>query len=388
MSLDLDLDVDRLARRREFHERLRAMHLSEGFSYDDDGKFQTRPYWPLEPVNGVKPHLWRWSEVREIVRESGDLVGLGRGETSYDRRVVALTNPGLGGERALTTTLFGDIQLIRPGEGAPCHRHTPAAARFIFEGRGWTSVEGERASLRPGDVVFTGSHTWHDHANDGDTDLLFLDILDIPLLQYLGASVWEFDYESVTGTEDDCHQPVQVTDHRHDLFTGSGLRPRFATRFERDPRNFGVHKWDRVKPALQAMRDEPGSPYDGIVVEFTDTTTNGPVGRTMSIYSQMLRPGERTRAHRHTSATIFVGVEGRGRTIVDGQAYDWGPADLFVVPSWAWHEHQNLGEGDAFLHSINDASLLAKLGLWREQRRLADGSVRDSGWSSSPLADF
>lgn len=369
------LQVDR---RREFHERLRALHLSEGFSYDDDGKFQTRPYWPLEPVNGVRPHLWRWSEVREVVRESAQLVGLGRGETSYDRRVVALTNPGLGGERALTTTLFGDIQLIQPGEGAPCHRHTPSAARFLFEGRGWTTVEGERATLRPGDVVFTGPHTWHDHGNDGDEDLLFLDVLDIPLLQFLGASVWEF-------TEDpaDFHQRPQATDLSPDP---PGLRPRFARRFERDPADFGIHRWERVKPALQAMRDEPGSPYDGLVVEFVQPGSHAPVGRTMSLYTQMLRPGERTRAHRHTSATIFVGVEGRGRTVVDGQAFDWGPADVFVVPSWAWHEHQNLGDADAFLHSINDASLLAKLNLWREQRRLEDGRVQDTGWSSTPLA--
>lgn len=386
--MSLDLSVDRQERRREFHDRLRALHLSEGFSYDDEGKFQTRPYWPLEPVNGVQPHLWRWSEIREIVRESGDLVGLGRGETSYDRRVVALTNPGLGGERALTTTLFGDIQLIRPGEGAPSHRHTPCAARFLFEGRGWTSVAGERVSLRPGDVVFTGQYAWHDHGNDGDTDLLFLDVLDIPLLQYLGASVWEFDYETLTGSAEDPHQPVQVTDHRHLLFEGPGMRARFPTSFRRDPRDFAVHKWDRVRPALQSMRGEAGSPWDGLVVEFTNTDTNGHVGPAMALYTQMLRPGERTLAHRHTSATIFVGVEGRGRTIVDGQAFEWGPADVFVVPSWSWHEHQNLGEGDAFLHSINDASLLAKLHLWREQRRMPEGSVRDSGWSSTPLAEF
>ncbi|MBM3465983.1 MAG: cupin domain-containing protein, partial [Armatimonadetes bacterium] len=196
--------------RAAYSARLRAAHLKEGYSYDDDGKFQTRPYWPLEPVNRVKPHLWKWSEVRALVQGAGELVGLGRGSVSYDRRVLALTNPGLDGEYSLSGTLFGDIQLIQPGEGAPCHRHTPCAARFIFEGQGWTTVEGERTSLAPGDVVFTGQFTWHDHGNAGDTDLMFLDVLDIPLLQYLAASVWEFDYERVTGSAENRHHPTQT----------------------------------------------------------------------------------------------------------------------------------------------------------------------------------
>lgn len=375
-------------RRETFHQRLRALHLSEGFSYDDDGQFQSRPYWPLEPRNGVRPHLWAWPEVREAVRASGDLVGLGRGASSYDRRVVALTNPGLGGERALTTTLFGDIQLIRPGEGAPSHRHTPCAARFIFEGRGWTSVAGERVHFEPGDVVFTGPFTWHDHRNSGTEDLLFLDVLDIPLMQYLGASMWEFDYESVTGSPQDIHHPVSAVDYPHELFTGSGLRPRFPLAWERDPGDFGIHRWSRVRPALEAMAGERGSPWDGILVEFTHTLTGGPVGHTMSIFTQLLRPEERTLAHRHTSSTICVGVEGRGATVIDGETFTWGPSDIFVVPSWAWHEHHNLGQGPAVLHSISDASLLGKLGMWREQRRGPDGAISDSGWTRAPLEDF
>lgn len=377
--------VDLATRRAQYSQRLRALHLAEGYSYDDDA-FNTRPYWPLQPVNKVRPHLWKWAEVRAAVAEAGELVGLGRGANNYDRRVIALTNPGLAGEYTLSGSLFGDIQFIKPGESAPCHRHTPSAARFIFEGHGgWTAVEGEKTSMRPGDVIFTGPWTWHDHGNDGQDDLLFLDVLDIPLLQYLAVSQWEFDYERVTGSADNCHHPIQASEVPDALHTQSGLVPRFDLSWKRNPAHLAVHRWEVVQDTLEKLRGEKGSAYDGVIVEFTHTANRGSVGPTMSIYTQMLRPGEKTMFHRHTSSTIYIGVGGGGRVTIDDRVFDWQPNDIFVVPSWSWHAHHNPGKTDAYLHSISDASLIAKLGFWREQRRLADGSVADTGWRGTPL---
>ena len=70
-----------LRNRKEFHAKLREFHLREGYDYDDNGKFATRPYWPLEPRNKVAPHLWPWKEIRKLVLDSGDMVGLGRGNS-------------------------------------------------------------------------------------------------------------------------------------------------------------------------------------------------------------------------------------------------------------------------------------------------------------------
>ena len=48
------------------------------------------------------------------------------------------------------------MQVIKPGEIAPAHRHSPNALRFIIEGEGaYTTVEGERVVMRPGDFVLT-----------------------------------------------------------------------------------------------------------------------------------------------------------------------------------------------------------------------------------------
>jgi hypothetical protein len=69
-----------------------------------------------------------------------------------ERRVLVLENPGLRGASSITRTLYAGLQLILPGEVAPSHRHTQSALRFVPEGKGaYTAVDGERASMHPGD---------------------------------------------------------------------------------------------------------------------------------------------------------------------------------------------------------------------------------------------
>jgi gentisate 1,2-dioxygenase len=56
---------------------------------------------------------------------------------------------------------------------------------------------------------------------------------------------------------------------------------------------------------------------------------------------QMLRPGEHTRAHRHTGSYLYHVAKGQGHSVINGRRYDWRERDIFCVPSWAWHEHVN-----------------------------------------------
>lgn len=376
---ELSIEERRL-RRAQFHEKLRRAELREGFSYLDDEQFVTRPYWPHEPKNRIQPHIWKWPEVRRLTEESGEMIGLGRGAEKYDRRVLALTNPGVGDEFTLSGPLFGDIQLIRPGESAPCHRHTPSATRFILNGMGgWTTVAGEKINVRPGDVVYTGQFPWHDHGNAGADDFIFLDVLDIPLQYFMATSAWEFDYETVSGSRDNVHQPVKVTDFQTDIFGQADLRPCFKTSWSRNPEDMAHLRWSRTRALLLEMSSERGCPYDGIRLELTDSRGNS-VGRAVAIYTQMLRSREVTLAHRHTTSTVYVAVEGGGEVVIEDRRFAFEPNDIFVIPSWHWHHFENCSGSPAFLHSINEAALIGKLGLYREQRRTPSGEVIDSGW--------
>jgi gentisate 1,2-dioxygenase len=369
-------------KRADFHERLRSKELLEGYSYDDGHDFVTRPYWPHEPRNKMKPHLWKWSEIRPLVQECGDMVALGHGGGKYDRRVLALSNPGAGGDFTLTGPLFGDIQLIRPGEAAPCHRHTPCATRFILEGTGgWTTVNGDRVRLKPGDVVYTGQFPWHDHGNDGPDDFIFLDVLDIPLLFFTGASSWEFNYEAVTGSKTSVNQPAMVTDHH--LPTSPNLRPAFGTSWKRNADDLVHLPWTEARPALRALVEEKGSPFDGIRLELKGAG-GGPVGRTVSVHTQLIRAREKTGSHRHTGAFVYVCAEGRGSVNIEKETFEFERNDIFVIPSWHWHSFEST-EG-CVMHSISDLSLLSKLNLYREQSAGGNGEPCDTGWTSDTEA--
>ena len=159
-TVELELMVKSLGglkgRQKVYSSKVHDLHMIEGWWWDAQD-FKPRPDQPTHPQSAAIPHIWNWSEVGPLVHGMGDPelgVGLGQGAKKAERRVLVLRNPALDPQYAVTNTFFGDLQLVKKGEVAPSHRHTTTAARFIFEGSGgWTTVEGERASLKPGDLV-------------------------------------------------------------------------------------------------------------------------------------------------------------------------------------------------------------------------------------------
>ena len=89
---------------------------------------------------------------------------------------------------------------------------------------------------------------------------------------------------------------------------------------------------------------------------------------TMTCWIQMLRPSAHTLAHRHTGSAVYLAFEGQGSTIINGTRFDWEEGDMFVIPSWAWHEHCNSAQKDrAILFSIHDTPLLVAMNKYREE---------------------
>jgi gentisate 1,2-dioxygenase len=103
-------------------------------------------------------------------------------------------NPGLDGKPYITNTLFAAYSLYNPGERAPVHRHTPSASRFVLDGDGgFTVVEGEKLKMSRGDLILTPTGTWHDHGNDGQQAVIWVDVLNVPLVESLNATQFEFE---------------------------------------------------------------------------------------------------------------------------------------------------------------------------------------------------
>jgi gentisate 1,2-dioxygenase len=89
-------------------------------------------------------HSWSYAKMRDYLMRAGDLISAEQAE----RRVLILENPGLAGQSAIVPSLYAGLQLILPGEIAPCHRHTQCALRFVMEGNGAYTTVGTITAIR------------------------------------------------------------------------------------------------------------------------------------------------------------------------------------------------------------------------------------------------
>lgn len=351
----------------------KALHLVEFWEERADVELRA-------PRNKAVAHRWCWSDIEPRLRLAATTVPI----EECERRALVFANPGLDGKPYITNTLFAAYSLYNPGEQAPVHRHTPSASRFVLDGDGgFTVVEGEKLRMARGDLILTPSGTWHDHGNDGRAAVIWVDVLNVPLVESLNATRFEFDYreqDSGSNTGQPIPKTVQTirepADHSLRLYGTAGLVPLFASH-RRGPTEHSpmfIYRWESTRQALLNLRSYDGSSFDGVILEYVDPTTGGPVMPTMSFRSQFLRPGEHTRAHRKTASTVYCVLEGEGATVVEGKRLDWKRNDVFTVPGWLWHEHHNTG-GDAFLYSVTDEPAMRKLGLYREQSKSTDGRI-------------
>jgi gentisate 1,2-dioxygenase len=340
--------VDREAEkgRGDFYGRASTQHLA--------------PLWRVlhglvtaEPVPRCVPAMWRYDDVRPYLMEACGLISTEEAE----RRVLVFENPGLPGQSRITQSLFGGLQIILPGEIAPAHRHAASALRFIIEGKdAYTAVGGERTMMEPGDFVITPSMTWHDHGNVGKEPMVWLDGLDMHIVNLLGASFRD-------GYPGKVH-PVDRPDGASIAEAGSNLLPMDAHYASQTSPIFN-YTFARTRAALVALSSSrKANTWHGFKMRYVNPVTGGWAMPTIATTMQLLPKGFETRPYRSTDSTVFVVVEGEGTSRVGDRTFKWGPRDIFVVPSWTQVIHQ--ASRDAFVFSYSDRVVQEKLDLFRE----------------------
>jgi gentisate 1,2-dioxygenase len=55
---------------------------------------------------------------------------------------------------------------------------------YPSDSNSFTAVEGQKMVMERGDVILTPSWHWHDHGNEGQGPVVWLDGLDLPLFKY------------------------------------------------------------------------------------------------------------------------------------------------------------------------------------------------------------
>jgi gentisate 1,2-dioxygenase len=342
-----DAHDDIQAKRQAYYERLSKKDMA--------------PLWdvlkdivPREPITPFVPALWRFDDFKPMVIEAGGLITAKEAE----RRVLVLENPGVRGKSSITGSLYAGIQLILPGEIAPPHRHTAGAIRFILDGEGaYTQVDGEKTLMSPGDFVITPSWTAHDHGNDSNKPMLWLDVLDVPTVNFFA-----------TGFSENLGEDAQNTRREHgdslDRF-GSGVLPDGADMtLNRSP--IVNYTYKRLRPVLERLqRAGDVGPHHGARVRYANPVNGGWVTPTMGAHLALLPKGFKGKDYRSTDGTIFVCVEGRGHTKVGDATLEWTPGDVFVIPSWKRYAHH--ADDETVLFSISDRPAQEALGIWREE---------------------
>ena len=345
-----DADPETKARRQEYYKQL--------------GPNSMAPLWEVlgnvvtpEPRVTSKPYLWKWADTRPLVLEAGKLLTAEEAE----RRVLVLENPAYPGQSRATNTLYGGIQLVMPGEVAPAHRHTQSALRFVLESKGgYTAVGGEKTTMMPGDFVITPSWSFHDHGNTTDSPIIWMDVLDVPMMTFFEGGFADHH----NAKTQDISRPEGDALARF----GAGLLPIDAQRpyGELNSPIFN-YPFVRTREALVASaHGAPADPHWGVTMRYANPLNGGWAISTIASWMMYLPAGTSTKRMRSTDGLICAVAEGRGSAWAGDTKMDFAEKDSFVIPNWTWRHFK--AETDCFIFFSSDRGVQERMGIWREER--------------------
>ena len=306
---------------------------------------------PTIPTRQTRPTHWPYATIKPLLLQAGHLTPIEKAE----RRVLVLANPGHGLEKMQASpAIYLGMQLLLPGEWAPSHRHTPNAVRMVVEGEGaWTTVDGEKCLMSRGDLILTPTGLWHEHGHDGDEPVVWLDVLDLPLVYYMEASY------HING-----ERQVQHAGSGDRAYARGGVVP--TPVFQRNAKRYPMlrYPWVEVKAALQAMAEDRPD-LECVQVTYVNPDTGEDAENILGFYALMLRPGQTLQLPARSPAQVFHQIEGRVEVMVESYNFDLVQADTCCVPGYTQTCLRNCSDAHAAYVFIADESPLhRKLGVY------------------------
>jgi gentisate 1,2-dioxygenase len=322
------------------------------------------PLWPSlrgvlppgKPRPNTKATFWAYETLKPLLLKAGELTPIEKAE----RRVLVLANPGHGLDKMqASAAMYLGMQLLLPGEWAPSHRHTPNAVRMIVEGEGaYTTVDGEKCPMSRGDLILTPTGLWHEHGHDGSEPVVWLDVLDLPLVYYMEASY------HINGPRQ------SVRPGQGDRAYGrAGIVP--TPVFTRSNRAYPMlrYPWVDTRTALvELAADQPA--LDAVQVTYINPETGTDAENILGFYALMLRPGQTLRLPARSPAMVFHVIEGGAEVQVDDQPgaaqhFTLAEADTCCAPGYTPVTLVNrLADRPSFVFIADEAPLHRKLGVY------------------------
>jgi gentisate 1,2-dioxygenase len=279
-----------------------------------------------QPRTEFQPRHWSYA----LGRAALDQAGLWIGTELAERRNLLLFNPVGDNDYDTVRTLVAAYQMIKPGEYARPHRHTPNALRFVLDAHPgvFSVVDGVQLPMHTGDVLLTPSDCWHSHFNDSAHNAYWIDILDVPLVHLLEPMFFEEHPHS--------EQAVESCPESHPF-------------------------WFKQAETLAALSAQPA--VNGVQRHVLDA---GAHFATQQLQCHQLAQGASTGVHRSTASRIFCVGQGRGQAKLGDLSIEWQRGDVLAVPSWVPFEIRATQASQLF--EANDQPTLEKLGFYREAR--------------------
>ncbi len=309
---------------------------------------------PHIPTRQTQPTHWPYKSLKPLLLKAGELTPIEKAE----RRVLVLANPGHGLDKMqASSAMYLGMQLLLPGEWAPSHRHTPNAVRMIVEGEGaYTTVDGEKCPMHRGDLILTPTGLWHEHGHDGTDPVIWLDVLDLPLVYYMEASY------HVNG------EPQKILAGRGDRqYAHGGVVPTRV--FERSQKAYPMlrYAWTDAKAALQALAEDNPA-LQQVQVTYTNPETGGDAENILGFYALMLRPGQSLRLPARSPAQVFHVIEGEVQAQIVNRQFHMVEADTCCAPGYEAVTLTNLQADKAsFIFIADESPLHRKLGVYENR---------------------
>lgn len=308
---------------------------------------------PIKPIPNTQMTVWKYSEIKPLLLEAGDLTPIEKAE----RRVLVLANPGHGLENMrATSVIYLGMQLLLPNEYAPSHRHTPNAVRLIVEGeKAYTTVEGKKCPMQHGDLILTPSGLWHEHGHDGDEPVIWLDVLDLPLVYYMEASF-------VEGGD---NQTVERVENKPRY--AAGLVP--TVQHIRAEQNYPMlrYPWQDAKQLLIDLAAEnTGLPTQ---IAYVNPETGQDCQKIIGYSALMVSAGEKVQLEPRSAAMVFHVIEGSTEIIIEGKVSHLEKADTACAPCFAHIDFINNSNEACFIFIADEAPIQKKLGLYSTRPR-------------------
>jgi gentisate 1,2-dioxygenase len=188
--------------------------------------------------------------------------------------------------------------------------------------------------LGRGDVVITPSWHWHDHGNESDAPVVWLDALNLPLFRYVPV-----------------HFAEQYSESRYPSVMCDPCEWRFP--------------WAPVQTTLDA--DAANKNHS---IFHYKTKEGRHLSTTVGVQAERIAVGCTTETSQEQTSFIYHCYEGKGRTVVEPPSgekvvFSWESMDTFAVPAWSKIQHFNESDQPAYLVAMNDRPFLDVLGLLR-----------------------